>query len=1322
MSKIHFTDATGQRKFTLKSGNTRDVVLKLKPEDGGYLTESDLRDEIRKWASLPTELGKASIVTPADGTTNYSGNITVGLDPNGLTLRGTYYVCFQVSTSLDFRNPEFTKWKSGSSLPTLQFNEITGIDFRTTKAIYVRARILNIDITNKIGYSTEFSTPSSFFPISSSYQTSNVTVNINQNDGSMRYDFDSYRVGVGNPPKPNKVEVIIRDVALSQSTTFVYDIDESGSFSITTPKFFVGRVLMPSKTYQFIFNFKHISDLGTLSSPNLNVAGIVQYSGTTNSSSAAIGLVNFTVDEISMVTNGISMSKHPTFAIKGLSSTYDFLAAPNMNLFIIGGNDEAIRIYRSGSIKTVLEVHEGDVRNNLQGSTPIETLTNTENIFNVANTNKTDLYLNCESTLKLATTYTLVTKIQYLSDTTAGTQSNMVFAFSDVRTFVTPSTYVANDVDNLTISRTYNGVGYYGEVRSGFANNYVNYKGKYVPSKQYETGDEVMFNNTLYKCVNGIGTDLVTDPSTSQNFENYQNATNILPSGDWLLKKLGIPFANPIHLDKDGNIVEFSNIDDVSNQYDGWLKTQNKLNQIVYISKRPFIVNMSAIELKRRGLMGSGRTIRLGEKIFKVRLMENSTNSVVNDDYVATKKQNELDLYQYLFTNLHTYQVEELGLSNSGTLLLPNGKMDYTKDVVGITPSYSQIDYETDVKGSLVIVLEDILKGYEPYYKSIASSPVADLDYDLGSDTGYYGEVSSQELITPTEFKMIYGVNELKLYNEDIFFHKFYWHGMLMFLPSKPFGKMKVKDVLYRKLFYGLENTNSVRTNGINIKTTLLNAIPNTFTYRENLSDEFSIDSLVIDLYSRVSNNLDGVKNNIYVDEKFDTTNLLDYSGYKILLKDIVNNPANGDYFLTLQGTDLVPVTEEDEIDFLPIFVTECTDYSLDLSYPAGQYKQYIVTKEQRTITETYLEKEVVTKRREVTKERQVLNEREEITIVKNPTGKFTINLVPKNSTYDFGLLLYFCKKDDLANIKDYLYAKTLLNIKQSNRNNTVFYSENMRSQIEYLARTLMVDGQDGFTGKPYHTNVFFPTITEGMNYLTTLTDVQNIMRISNSVPSKPNHLVGSLIAGNISAREVAYPYSDFYTLTNPDLDVATPTNNHVSISENNGQVIDSWPTIVDINGSTIKVPFVSPYIPYEHIVGDGKTLVENFYGYLVDNNLTKLNIDELCFGFVVGEISSLRYFKSGIVTGTIYTPDIITIDPNYVIPQYFGLDDLNRSNGEDYLDILNKVEVFEYNEIITKVPYYETVTYTDIESYEEEVYVEKTREKVVYVDVIKYL
>lgn len=1321
MSKIHFTDATKQKKFTLTSGNTRDVVLKLKPEDGGYLTESDLRDEIRKWASLPTELGKATITVPQDGTTNYSGNIEVGLDSNGLTMRGTYYVCFQVSSSLDFRNPEFTKWKNGSTLPTLQFNEITGIDFRTSKAIYVRARILNIDINNKIGYSTEFSSPISFFPISSSYQTSNVNVTINQDDGTIRYDFDSYRIGVGNPPKPNKVDVIIRDVALDVSSTYSYDIENEGAFSITTPKFFIGRVLMPSRTYQFIFNFKYVGDDGVLSSPNLNVTSINQYSGTTNNSSAAIGLVNLSVDEISMVTNGISMAKHPTFALKGLSSTYNFLSAPNMNMFVIGGNDEIIRLFRSGSLKTTIELYEGDVRNNLAGSTPLEVMTGSENLFNLSNTEKRDLFFNCENTLKLATMYTLVTKIKYLSDAVSETQSNMVFAFTDVRTFVSPSTYVANDVDNLTVSRTYNGVGYYGEIRTGF-NNAVDYKGKYIPSTAYSVNDEVIHDGTIYKCVNSVGTESLTTPVGSSNFTTYQNVTNILPDGEWLLKKLGIPYANPIHLGIDGEIVESSNIDDVSNQYDGWIKAQNKFNQIIYISKRPFIVNMSAIELKRRGLMGSGRTIRLGEKIFKVRLMENNVNSVVNDDFNNTKKQNELDLYQYLFTNLHTYQTQELGLESSGNILLANGKLSYTSEVVGINSSLSSIDYTSDTKGSLVIVLEDILKGYEPYYKSISSSPVTDLDYDLGTDTGYYGEVSAQDLITPTEFKMIYGVSELNLTNEELFFHKFYWHGMLMYLPSKPFGKMKVKDVIKHKLFYGIENTNSIRTNGINIKTTLLNAIPNTFTYKENLNDDFKIDSLIVDLYSRVSKNLDNTKCSQFVDDKFDTTNWLDYSKYNILLKDIVNNPDENKYFLKLTGTELTPIDLEETIDFLPVFITECTDYSLDLSYPSGQYKQYVVTKEQRTVTETYLEKETVTKKREVVRERQVLTEKEEISIVKTPTGKFTINHVSKNSTYDYGLILYFCKKEDLANINDYLYSKTLLNIKQSNRNNTVFYSENIRSQIEYLARTLMVTDQDGYTGKPYHTNVFFPTVTEGMNYLTTLTDVTNIMRLSNAVPTKANHLIGSLVSGNISSREIAYPYSDFYTLTNPDLDVATPINNHVSISENNGQAIHSWPTIIDINGSTQVFPFISPYIPYEHIVGDGKTLVENFYGYLVDNNLTKLDISELCFGFVVSEISSLRYFKNGIVTGTIYSPDIINIDSSYVIPQYFGTDEENRSNGEDYLDILNKVEVFDYKEIITKVPYYETVTYTDIESYQEEVYVEKTREKVVYVDVIKYL
>lgn len=1327
MSKMYFTDQTGKRRFTLTSNNTRDIVLKLK-SDGAILTEAAIREEIKLWTNLPRELNLLEVITPSDGETNFSGTITLRLDKNQVTLNGKYYVQFEVNRSLDFRKPDFSITKTGSTIPTLSFSEITGIDFRSNEPIYVRAKLFNVDLNNKIGYSTEFSSPIKFYPIQSSYSATNVSVEVNQDDGSLLYSFDKYGVSVGKPPVPNKVEVTIRDVASGSSETYTYDVDGSKAFTVKTPSNFVGRFILPSKTYDFTFVLKYIGDDGVVSSPNLTVTTIRQGTSTTSGSRASIGLVDFTVDSYGMITNGLSMAKQPTFFIKNIKSKYNFLAAPSTNMFIIGNDNTLQDTIRAGGLKYTIKVYEGDVTGNLQGATPVATLTKTERLYDLANSSDRDFLVTCNQTLRLSTLHTVSVNIRYMSNATNDTLSPLAYEFTASKTFTTPTTYVANDVDNLTTARTYNNVSYYGELRENLLGQSVWYRGKYVPNKQYISGDEVDFNGVFYRCVNGIGTENVTDPSLSPLFANVTLDSNILPKGDWLLKKLGIPCANPIHLDINGDIVREPNVDDSNNSTEGWIKAQNKENQMVYISKKPFVTSMSLLELKRRGLLGSSsRTIRLGTKVFKVRLLENTHTPLITEEFETTKTQNELDLYQYLFTNLHTYQVEELGLKDSGTILLSNGKMDYTKQSIGINISTSKVDYETDTKGSLIIVLEEILKGYEPYYKAIPQAPIGELTYDAGSDTGYYGTASIQDVITPYELKMLYGLDSLVIEDTNLFYYKFYWHGQLVYIPSKPLGKIKVKDIKNARLFYGHDNTKSFRAGNVNIKATLLNATASYFMFDADKTNQLEIDSLLTDLIFRVTTEYDNGLNNIYTDarDKFINQDYLSLSKYSILLKDVINDGVDGKDYLILKNKVLEAVDEEALVDYYPVLVTDCIDYSNDLTYPTGQYRQYVVTKEQRTITETYLDKEMVTKKREVTKTRDVLMEREEVTIVKTPTGEFTINEVEKTSNYDYCMIMYFAPKTASAYLKVPLYSKQALNIKKSNKNNTVFYSENMRSYTDYLAKSVMVENDKKLTPTPFHTNIFFPSLDDGMNYISNLTTETNMMKISNSNPEKPNNvngMPGSLVCGNVSSSEMAFIYNSNFSLSNPELDVGTAVNDQVSIDFSRGKAINSWAQILDSSSNIVPIPFLSPYIGYETLTPDGKNIVDNFYGYIKSNNITTTPVEDLCFGFVIVDSSNLKYLKDGMVTGTIYTPDIVSLADDYIIPEYFGRTDDSRSDGTDYLDVLNKVEVFITEEIVQKVPYYETVTYVDIETYQEEVYVEKTREKVVYVDVIKYI
>lgn len=267
---------------------------------------------------------------------------------------------------------------------------------------------------------------------------------------------------------------------------------------------------------------------------------------------------------------------------------------------------------------------------------------------------------------------------------------------------------------------------------------------------------------------------------SSTNTKWVAEIRNNLPTISWLMDRVGIGFGA-----KDNNLDRFTfgsvSVGEMMNIDEGWLKF-NINGRLIYIYKKPICEAISWIDLARRDVVYGNRTIRIGSRLYYIRLLK------------------EEEYKECLMSDLTGFTKEELGLSELEFIEdFQEGGLRKTIDSNG---DIREIDPKNRI-GKYRPVLELIPQGSEPY-NNLPKMPPAENElfrYDPITDTGFFGEVLSANFVNGTTLNklMNFSMTEGAEINQNEGWLKFYWHGLFFLLSKKSIRRNISYNMLYER-------------------------------------------------------------------------------------------------------------------------------------------------------------------------------------------------------------------------------------------------------------------------------------------------------------------------------------------------------------------------------------------------------------------------------------------------------------------------------------------------------------------------------------------
>ena len=272
---------------------------------------------------------------------------------------------------------------------------------------------------------------------------------------------------------------------------------------------------------------------------------------------------------------------------------------------------------------------------------------------------------------------------------------------------------------------------YYGEFDYDSLNDTRNYLGNWNGVTEYKYDDQVLHEGRLWYAqdtsdvvTTGTNLNLNREPGLQavNDVEYWKEDTRTtLPTYQWLLRQLGLT------------------VDIVDNHASGITQgpirrgsksgEKSKLSKFVLNSKVLYIYNtievnnISFNDLAMYGLVGEGRTIRVGERLYWLRLMSSQDHQALHN-FRETQDVNNL---------IHVETDIDIWLGDKTDI-------DGTALVGGASGSVYESDARERSKG-LRLVLEYVSQYEEPWL--IAKRQYPDLKYDRYTDTGYFGTIDN---------------------------------------------------------------------------------------------------------------------------------------------------------------------------------------------------------------------------------------------------------------------------------------------------------------------------------------------------------------------------------------------------------------------------------------------------------------------------------------------------------------------------------------------------------------------------------------------------
>lgn len=388
------------------------------------------------------------------------------------------------------------------------------------------------------------------------------------------------------------------------------------------------------------------------------------------------------------------------------------------------------------------------------------------------------------------------------------------------KTIRTKDSFSKNTDKLIMPKKIYKNTAYFGEItNTELMLESVIYTGNYNNKIIYHKGEEVRYEDKGYVCIKET-------PQGDYKFLDYfkpiEGAKEIyksyLPTPKWLLENIGL---NPyLTSDETLSTESYLNLDT------GWIKLQNERNQIIYMTKKPILRNISVNDLIRKDLFHPRRrTVRIGNKYYYIRLLVSNltvgydsldplyTGEDFNKNYslVYDLPYNEDKLLLNLInSNLANYNYNDLELPIEFQELIysKDGMFAYKYDgSTGKTQLVkSLLDYADNRTLFFRPVLELIEEEQHPFKNISSQLPVSvDVDeegefkkekyYDPYLDAGYLGYVPVSNFISSEAIDFQSGLFSGNS-SSILGWYKFYYRGLVYFIPNG----INLKNVKYKDL------------------------------------------------------------------------------------------------------------------------------------------------------------------------------------------------------------------------------------------------------------------------------------------------------------------------------------------------------------------------------------------------------------------------------------------------------------------------------------------------------------------------------------------
>ena len=335
-----------------------------------------------------------------------------------------------------------------------------------------------------------------------------------------------------------------------------------------------------------------------------------------------------------------------------------------------------------------------------------------------------------------------------------------------------------------------------------------NYRGHYRTGTTFKANTQVSHNNKTWNAKVDVSNITPGTDATKWEEDTREN----LPTAKWLLDVVGIGYGQADNND-DGYSADGVAIGGLVNSTDNWLKFAYD-NKIFYTPKRPVVTAIGWNDIaKRYAVYGNDRTVRIGTRLYYVRLLKEEEYlnclAALTDGRLGNLTATELALTNKTW-------VEDVRESTVRKTI------SGTNTVLDVNPNSRTCAYRP--------VLELIEEGDEPYNNLPVGLPVAtseNFQYDKYTDTGYFGIVPTTSLATGSELATAIGLSAGVAQNDTEGYLKFYWHGKVLFIGKKSYRHTITWDsIKAANAVFGIDLGGSGKKvfskNGINYKVALM--------------------------------------------------------------------------------------------------------------------------------------------------------------------------------------------------------------------------------------------------------------------------------------------------------------------------------------------------------------------------------------------------------------------------------------------------------------------------------------------------------------------